>query len=190
MLDISLNIMDIIENSVSAKASEISIMIELTALKNKLHINIRDNGIGMDEQMIKLVQDPFYTSKTSRKKKVGLGIPLFKQSAEMCSGSFSLLSTAGEGTEIDVVFPYDHIDRMPLGNLADTFSSAIIGHPQVDFNLDLKRIYLDGSVSDFTFSTKEVKKELGDVPITFPDVIGFVQNTIKENIKKINLEEI
>ncbi|HPR17257.1 MAG TPA: ATP-binding protein [Candidatus Cloacimonadota bacterium] len=190
MLDLSLNIMDIIENSVSAHATEIKILIEMTVSKNRLRIDIKDNGIGMDEKMVDTVQDPFYTSKIQRVKKVGLGIPLFKQSVEMCNGTFTLRSKKGVGTEIDAVFQYDHIDRMPLGKLADTFCTAILGHPEVDFDLELKRIFLDKKVDYFHFSTREVKAELGDVPITYPDVIMFIQETINENIKKIQLEEI
>jgi signal transduction histidine kinase len=189
MQDLSLNIMDIIENSVSAKATEIKILIEMMVLGNRLRINIQDNGIGMDKDLIEMVQDPFYTSKTKRKKKVGLGIPLFKQSVEMSNGKFLLQSKEGVGTEIDAVFKYDHIDRMPLGKLADTLSSVIIGHPEIDFDLELKRIYQSNREDGFNFSTREVKNELGDVPITYPDVIRYVQQTIENGIKNIKLEE-
>lgn len=190
MLDISLNIIDIIENSVSAKATEIEVLIEMQVMGNRIRVNIKDNGIGMDEELVKTVQDPFYTTKSHRKKKVGLGIPLFKQNAESCNGSFMLFSKPGEGTEIDAVFQYDHIDRLPLGKLADTFSTVIVGHPDVDFSLDLRRIYLGNKVEEFHFATKEVKNELGDIPITYPDVMMFIQQLIEEGIKKIELEEI
>jgi len=190
MTDLSLNIMDIIENSVSAQATEIKVRIEMAVLKNRLRINIKDDGIGMDESLVAVVQDPFYTSKTHRPKKIGLGIPFLKQSVEMCNGEFTLKSKVKEGTEIDVVFQYDHIDRMPLGNLADTFTSMIVGHPEIDFDLDLKKNYLNRKADTFLFSTKEVKNELGDVPINYPAVIKFITETIKNGIKKINLEEI
>ena len=190
MLDLSLHIMDIVENSVSAQATAIRIMIEIIVFQNELRIGIADNGLGMEEDMIRLVQDPFYTSKSQRKKKVGLGIPLFKQSVEMCNGKFSLKSLPGKGTNIEAVYQYDHIDRLPLGNLADTFSSLIIGHPEVDFDLHLQRKMLTGSRKKFHFSTREVKNELGDIPLTYPDVISFIQQHIKEGIKKIELEEI
>jgi len=188
MKDLSLNIMDIIENSVSAKATEIKIMIEVMLMRNKLHINIQDNGIGMDEELVEMVQNPFYTSKTHRTKKIGLGIPFFKQNVELCNGTFSLHSQRGKGTKIDVVMDYDHIDRMPLGNLADTFCSVIIGHPEIDFELELKRIYLSRE-KVFHFSTIEMRETLGEIPFTYPDVIRYIQNTIKNGIKKIELEE-
>lgn len=188
MKDLSLNIMDIIENSVSAQATEIKIMIEVVLMKNKLRINIRDNGIGMDEELVEMVQNPFYTSKAHRTKKIGLGIPLFKQNVESCNGTFSLISHPGKGTEIDAVMDYDHIDRLPLGNLADTFCSAIIGHPDIDFKLELKRIYLSGE-EVFYFASQEVREVLGEIPFTYPDVIRYIQQTIKNGIKKIELEE-
>jgi signal transduction histidine kinase len=190
MLDLSLNILDIIENSISAKATEISVTIEMIVLKNRLHINIKDNGIGMDAELKKMVQDPFFTTKTHRKKKVGLGIPLFKQTVENCNGKFILQSEIGIGTEIETVFQYDHIDRMPLGKLADTFTSVIIGHPEVDFELNLRRIFLHGENKIFHFSSREVKSELGDIPLSYPDVMMFIQQNIEEGIKKIELEEI
>lgn len=190
MLDLSLNIMDIIENSVSAKATEISILIEMSVLSNRLHINIKDNGKGMDKDLIEMVQNPFYTSKNHRIKKIGLGIPLFKQGVEMCNGSFEMNSEEGSGTEIDVNYQNDHIDRMPLGNLADTFSSAIIGHPEVDFVLELEKTDSDENKEAFHLSTIEVKNELGDVPITYPEVVKFIRQHIKKEIKKIELEEI
>lgn len=190
MFDLSLNIIDIVENSVSAKATEIRIMIEIIVFQNRLRINIRDNGIGMEENMIKTVQDPFYTTKSHRPRKVGLGIPFFKQSVEMCNGVFSLKSENGKGTEIDAVYQYDHIDRMPLGNLADTFCNLVIGHAEIDFELELKRVFLQGRRESFHFSSKEIKQELGEIPITYPDVIMYIRQTLEEGIKKIELEEI
>jgi signal transduction histidine kinase len=190
MNDLSLHIMDIVENSVSASATEIFIEIQACERKNQLKISICDNGIGMDDDQIMLVQDPFFTTKNFRPKKVGLGIPLFKQSVEMCDGSFSIFSKKGESTCINAVYRFDHIDRMPLGNLADTFSSQIFGHADLDFIISLCRQFRDGSREEFDFDTREIKKELGDIPITYPDVMLFIRQVIEEGIKKIELEEI
>ncbi len=190
MTDLSLHIMDIIENSVSAKATEIHVSIEVIVAENKLRINIRDNGIGLDEEWIEMVQDPFYTTKTHRAKKVGLGLPLFKQSVEMSGGTFLMKSKLNKGTEIEAVYKLDHIDRMPLGNLQDTFTSLIIGHSEIDFDLKLRRLFLDESNKKFHFSTRQVKKELGDIPLSYPDVMLYIQKTLEEGIKKIELEEI
>lgn len=190
MQDLSQHILDIIENSISAQASEIRISIMLDKPENRLKINIMDNGMGMDEELIMQVQSPFYTSKKNRNRKVGLGIPLFKQNAEMCSGSFSITSEKGLGTRINAVFQYNHIDRMPMGKLADTLLNSIMGHLKVDFIIDLRSAHLDGIENSYNFSTVEVKKEIGNIPLTYPDVYLFIQNNLNEEIKKIKLEEI
>ncbi len=190
MQDLSQHILDIIENSISAQASKIRISILLNISENKLKINIMDNGLGMDEELIKQVQSPFYTSKKNRKRKVGLGIPLFKQNAEMCGGSFSITSEKSLGTRINAVFQYNHIDRMPIGKLADTLLNSIMGHQEVDFIIDLRSTYLNGIENSYTFSTQEVKKEINGIPLTYPDVYLFIQSNLNEEIKKIKLEDI
>jgi signal transduction histidine kinase len=189
MQDISLHILDIIENSVRAKASLIRIEIVREMMRNKLKFIIEDDGIGMDEDTLKSAQNPFYTSKLERVKKVGLGIPLFKQNAEMCNGKFEMESELGKGTRLLAVFQYDHLDRMPLGNMKDTFVGSIIGHQEIDFKIILRNIGLDGTVDEFIFSTREIKEELGDIPLSYPDVMTFIDQSIEEGIKKIKMEE-
>lgn len=189
MQDISLHLLDIIENSVRAKASLINIEVIREVMRNKLEFVIEDNGTGMDEETLRSAQDPFYTSKVEREKKVGLGIPLFKQNAEMCNGHFVLESELGKGTKLVAIFQFDHVDRMPMGNLQDTFVGSIIGHADVDFEIVLKNIKLDNSVEDFTFSTRAIKAELGDIPLTYPDVMTYIDQAIEEGIKKIKMEE-
>jgi signal transduction histidine kinase len=189
MRDISLHLLDIIENSVRAQASVIDIDIEIEIIKNQLWISIKDNGTGMDSETIELTQDPFYTTKEERVKKVGLGIPLFKHNAEISNGSFKIISLPGNGTELQAVFQFDHVDRIPLGNIADTMISVIIGHQEVDFNLSLIRRTLSGEELDYNLSTQIIKAELGDIPLTYPDVIQFIENDIKEGIIKTKMEE-
>jgi len=181
MQDISLHILDIIENSVRAKADLIKIYIIIEKSKDTLEIKVWDNGCGMTEKELEMAQNPFYTTKAERKKKVGLGIPLFKQNAEQCDGYFNIKSQKDQGTSIKAVFKYSHYDRMPLGNLTDSFVNSIIGHPEVDFEIYLKR--KDENMS-YEFSTKIIKDELGDIPITYPDVIKFVNNELSNEIKK------
>ena len=132
MQDISLHLLDILENSVRAGARNIKVRVINNVLKNRLRIIVEDDGSGMDAHTLEKAQDPFYTSKEERVKKVGLGIPLFKQNAEIVGGSFKMASEPGFGTVLTVDFPLDHIDRMPLGNLKDTLLGGIIGHPEVD----------------------------------------------------------
>lgn len=189
MQDISLHLLDIIENSVRAQAKLITIEIVREIMRNKLFFCITDDGTGMDEQTLQDAHNPFYTSKQERTKKVGLGIPLFKQNAEMCNGDFKLESEPGQGTKLTAVFQYDHLDRMPLGNLLDTFVGSVIGHSEVDFEIKLTNKKLSGAADEFVFSTREIKEELGDIPLSYPDVMTYINQMLEEGIKKIKMEE-
>jgi anti-sigma regulatory factor (Ser/Thr protein kinase) len=190
MQDISLHLLDIIENSVRADAELVEIGILIDEVKNLLDIRVKDDGKGMDEDTINSSQNPFYTTKAERKKKVGLGIPLFKQNAEQCNGSFKITSKQNEGTEIIAQFQFDHIDRMPLGNIADTVLTSILGHPETDFALNYERINNEGKMEVFDFNTKEVRKELGDVPLNYPEVTSFISGFLTNGINNIYMEEI
>lgn len=177
--EISLNILDIAENSVSAKATEIRILVLINTSVHKLKVQIEDNGIGMDEETVKRVSDPFYTTRTTRK--VGLGVPFFKQEAECTGGTFEISSAPGNGTVIEAVFFTDHIDCMPLGNLAETMYSLIVMHPETDF-------YYQYQVNnqEFHLSTKEIREMLGDVPFTTPEISSFLRSYLEENESDIN----
>ena len=189
MQDISLHLLDIIENSVRAEAKRIKIRVINDHTANKLRLVIEDNGSGMDDETLRMAQDPFYTSKENREKKVGLGIPLFKQNAELCNGSFSIQSEPGFGTVITVDFELDNIDRMPLGNLKDTLLSSMVGHPEVDFSVKLiNRQY--GREQSFHFDTAAIKEELGGIPLTYPDVIEYIDQSLFEGIQNTNMEDV
>lgn len=177
--EISLNILDIAENSVSAKATEIRILVWIETSGHKLKVQIADNGKGMDEETVKRVTDPFYTTRKTRK--VGLGVPFFKQEAECTGGTFEISSAPGKGTSIEAVFCTDHIDCMPLGNLCETVYSLIIMHPETDF-------YYQYQVNDLEFhlNTKEMREMLGDVPFTTPEVSSFLRSYLEENESDIN----
>jgi len=189
MQDISLHLLDIIENSVRAGARRIRIRIINNTQDNYLRLIVEDDGCGMDNETLMQAQNPFYTTKEDRIKKVGLGIPLFKQNAELCNGSFDLTSQPGLGTVLTAEFQTDHIDRMPLGSLEDTLLGAIIGHQDVDFYINL--ISCDkGKQQSFHFDTEVIKSELGDIPLTYPDVIEYIQQSIKEGIQHTNMEDV
>lgn len=189
MQDISLHLLDIIENSVRAKAENIRIQIIIEVLRNKLIILVKDDGLGMDNITLKKAQDPFYTTKSERVKKIGLGIPLFKQNAEMCNGRFNMSSIPGEGTDLIAEFQFDHVDRLPLGNIEDTMLTLIVGHQDVDFHIKLIRKMISGDDLSYDLSTIELKKELGDIPLSYPDVIQFIEKDIKQGIIKTKMEE-
>ena len=189
MQDISLHLLDIIENSVRAKARNIWLTIIISHSANLLQIIVKDDGSGMDYETLQAAQNPFYTTKIERVKKVGLGIPLFKENAERCDGCFKIESVIGKGTIITAEFAYDHIDRMPLGSITDTILISIMGHEQTDIHLDLLNQKADGNDLEFKFSTALVKKELGDIPLTYPDVITFLNEMLNEGIKDTDMEE-
>ncbi len=186
MEDISLHLLDIVENSARAEARNVKIYIEINRQENRLKIRVEDDGHGMDEDMLINSQNPFFTTKKDRVKKVGLGIPLFKQNAELCDGSFEMKSEINRGTVIYAEFRLDHIDRMPLGDIGDTLTAVIIGHPETDFQLVMKIVDdNNGDEREFSFDTGEVKKELGDVPLSHPEVTGFIRNYLSEGISNL-----
>ena len=131
MEDLSLHILDVVENSIEANASKIRIKIIEEKSKDLLVIEIKDNGRGMNRETINKVLDPFYTTRTTRK--VGMGLSLLAQSAKESNGSFEINSKVGKGTEIKATFQYSHIDRKPIGNMNDTIVTLIISHPEINF---------------------------------------------------------
>ena len=179
MRELALHILDIAENSISAGASRVEISVKQDFRNDELWISVKDNGKGMDDEMLAKVTDPFITSRTTRK--VGLGIPLLKQAAEACNGGMTIESQPGMGTELTAKFQESHIDRMPLGNLADTFLGLLFGTPDVNWVLHYQ---VDEQV--FEFDDSEVKQVLDGMPLTDYRVIEYLTNTIENGINEIN----
>jgi len=178
MEELSLHILDLAENSAAAGAVLIQIDICASSEKDLLQISIADDGSGMDQETVLKVQDPFYTTRTTRK--VGLGIPLFKAITEACGGELTIQSAVGKGTRLATVMQLSHIDRPPLGVLSDTMATLMMCHPDLNFDL---RCEVDGRV--FCFSSEEIKKDLTDVPINTPDVIVWLKEYLEENLEQI-----
>ncbi len=137
MQDISLHILDIVENSVRASARTIKIRIEENIEKDWLTLEIEDNGKGMDEVTIKKALDPFFTTKAARK--VGLGLPLLYQAARESGGKLEITCQAGRKTVVRATFRYSHPDRKPLGNIEETLLVLAAGHAEVDFIYEHRR---------------------------------------------------
>lgn len=178
MRELSLHILDIAQNSIKADAECLRIVVIEDIEADKLTIKIKDDGTGMDSETVKKVIDPFYTTRTTRK--VGLGIPLFKTSAEACDGYFEIKSQLGVGTEITAVFRHSHIDRVPLGNMPETIVTIINGCDKMD--LVYTHTYNQQS---FTLNTKEIKKLLDGVSINNLDVITWLREYISEGLNEI-----
>lgn len=174
MPEISLNVLDVAENSIRAEASLVQILVTVDLEGNRLEIQIKDDGKGMTEEQMAKVTDPFFTTRTTRK--VGLGIPFFKLAAEATGGSFQIESKVGEGTDVTTVFQLDHIDRMPLGDINSTIHTLIVYNPQTDF---LYR-YTYGQES-FELDTRQMKEILGGVPLDAPEVSAYIKEYLDEN---------
>ena len=178
MRDLSLHILDIMQNSITAGARNIVTRVSACRKLDKLTLSVEDDGCGMDEELLKRVTDPFATTRTTRK--VGLGIPLFMESARRSGGTLTIVSVKGKGTTLTADFQISHIDRPPLGDLADTVRAAILSAPDREFKLQLE----NGS-EDFTFDSRMVRQQLGEVPIIEFEVLAWIKDYIEEGIKVI-----
>ncbi|HZJ56827.1 MAG TPA: ATP-binding protein [Clostridia bacterium] len=179
MQDLSLHILDLIQNSVVAGASLIKLTIYEDENKNRLFIDIEDNGKGMDEEAIKRATDPFYTTRSTRK--VGLGLPLFKTMAQRCGGDTVIKSVVGKGTRVLSDFQLGHIDRPPFGKLDDTMVTLILCNPEIDF-IYSHRV----NNEEFKFDTREVRGTIEEIPIEHPEILKWIQSHIKEGLNEIN----
>ncbi len=178
MKELSLHITDIVQNSIVAGATVVSIEIVEDTKKNILEISIRDNGKGMSDELLKRVVDPFTTSRTTRK--VGLGIPLFKHAAELTGGNFTIDSVLGKGTVVKATFTHNHIDRQPLGDIVGTILATVVSHENIDF------IYKHSfNENEFVFDTKEVKSVLGDISFSQPEVYMWIKGFLEEGENSI-----
>jgi len=173
MKELSLHITDIVQNSIVAGASVVGIIITEDTEKNFLEIIIEDNGKGMSDELVKRVADPFTTSRTTRK--VGLGIPLLKNAAEMTGGSLVIDSTLGVGTTIKATFVHDHIDRQPLGDIVGTVLQSVVSHEEIDF---IYKHSINGK--EFMLDTKQIKEVLGGVSFSEPEVYMWIKGYLEE----------
>ncbi len=181
MAELCLHIIDLAENSVRAGAKNISIRLNQSLSTDCLDLTILDDGCGMDEETARKVQDPFYTTKSG--KKVGLGIPLLKAAAEMTQGRFTLESEPGRGTTVHAHFVLSHIDTPPVGALSDTIFTQLVAHDDIN---TLFQIITDNS--EFSISSGEIREQVGDMPLTHPDILAFLRPYIAENLRKLDFD--
>lgn len=181
MQELSLNILDIAQNSIRAGANLIGISVVRSMIDNKMTIIVEDNGCGMSKEKIEQVTNPFFTTRTTRP--VGLGVPFFKMSAEMTGGNFKIESEVGAGTTVTATYVLDHIDLMPLGDMASTMVSLISVNPEIDFTY---RYGYNGK--EFLLDTREIKQILEGLPVNSPEVLMFIKEFIEENTKQVEFE--
>ncbi|MDD2491299.1 MAG: ATP-binding protein [Bacteroidales bacterium] len=178
MNDLSLHIIDIIQNSLSAGAGIIKLTVEEDIPRDSLVIIIEDNGRGMTKEVAERLEDPFYTTRTTRR--VGMGIPLFKQSALQSGGGLSITSEVGKGTVVRAWFVHSNIDRPPLGDIANSFVLMVSANPEMHFVL--KYIY---NGNEYIFDSMEVAEVLGDISLSDVRVIKMLEEMVGENIKEL-----
>lgn len=172
MKELSLNILDIAQNSITAGAQNIEISV--CEYEDTLIIAISDDGCGMTSEFVARVTDPFTTTRTTRK--VGMGIPLFKMAAEQTGGSFTIESEPGVGTKVKADFQRNHIDLPPMGNLAETMVTLIQGWPMLNFTLIRRR-----DEKEYYLKTDELREITGDVALSEPQVLEWINGFIQEN---------
>ncbi len=178
MLELSMHILDVAQNSLAAGATRVEIRVVEEWAEDLLRIEVRDNGRGMSAEAAARVTDPFFTSRTTRE--VGLGLPLLKDAAERCDGVLEIHSEEGRGTVVCARFRLDHFDRAPLGDMAQTMEVLIAANPQIEF-------FYEHRVNGETYSleTREMKEVLGPVGIDDPAVLDFIRQDIQLGLKKI-----
>jgi len=173
MRELSMHILDLAQNSISAGASQIEIGVIADTKADKLTISIADNGRGMKAEFLVRVRDPFTTTRTTRR--VGLGIPMFDEAARMCDGDLTLESEYGKGTKLVATFRLSHIDRAPLGDIASTLVALIAANPEIAFRY-VQRV----DDAEFVLDTEEMKEQLGDVPVNEGPVLRWVAEYVRE----------
>ena len=178
MKELSLHILDIVQNSIKASATFIEVIIKESTVGNTFNITIKDNGCGMDEETVKNVTNPFFTTRNTRR--VGLGIPLLQEASQRCNGAFSIESKIGHGTTVCCSFERNNIDRAPLGDISSTVMVIINSLLGCEFRYE--HIVDDKS---FEFSTIIIKETLGVNDINSPDVLLWIKEYIEESTKEL-----
>ncbi len=180
MRELSLHILDIVQNAIAAGASLVTIGIDEQTGSDLLAISVTDDGCGMPKELLKSVSDPFTTTRSTRK--VGLGIPLMKAGALRCGGDLSIRSELGKGTALTATYRLSHIDRPPLGDIAETVVTLVACNPEKpDFVLNYRVDDLE-----YAFDTRQARNALGPVPLTTPEVLAWMSHNLKEGIQDLH----
>ncbi|MBN1657799.1 MAG: ATP-binding protein [Anaerolineae bacterium] len=173
MRELSLHILDLLQNAVEAGATEVGVRVEEDLVGDRLIITVEDDGRGMDADTARRAQDPFFTTRTTRH--VGLGLPLFAAAAHRCDGSLEIESQPGRGTRVVAVFRHSHVDRAPLGDMPGTLLAFLLGSKST-------RLCYRHSVGaeTFEFDSEAVRAEVGEVPFSYPPLRAWLHDTMTE----------
>ena len=176
MKDISMHIMDILQNSIRAKADRVELNVTEDHAADTLTLEFIDNGTGMSEETLAKVLNPFFTTRTTRK--VGLGLSLLKQNAEQTGGYLDIQSELGKGTVVKAVFGLSHWDRQPMGDLPGTIILTVSAHPEIRFIFRYK-----SETIDFVFDTDEVNEVLEGASLQDPSIIQDLKELVEANLE-------
>ncbi|MEA3460551.1 MAG: ATP-binding protein [Bacteroidota bacterium] len=180
MKEIALHILDITENSIAAGADRVTVSVRDEEPADLLHISIEDNGKGMGEEELHRLSDPFYTSRTTRR--VGMGIPLFRQHAEMAGGGLTIRSEKGVGTKVEATFHLSHPDRQPLGDLEGSWMLLVSANPDIEWEL-----VCSNGAEDFSISSSEIRLALGVESIQGTELTSSLRRMIRNNLDELGL---
>jgi len=183
MNDLALHLLDIVQNSLAAGATFITVRINENPRKNISVLSVEDNGCGMNAEQLQKLSDPFFTSRTTRR--VGLGVPLLRQSAEQSGGTLEVVSEPGKGTRLTARFQYDHLDRPPLGDMANAIVLMISANPGVDFAY--RYTYNEKS---YEITTIQLKDALDGAPLNDLYIMEMVEEMIRENQNDLKVCQI
>ncbi|MFH1059427.1 MAG: ATP-binding protein [Pseudomonadota bacterium] len=184
MLELSLHLMDLIENSLMAGAGLVGINIEEDpAPVDRMRITIADDGRGMSPEFLAKVTDPFVTTRTTRR--IGLGLSLMQANARAWQGDLTVESEPGVGTVVSIWFTRSHIDRPPLGEWAATLTGLIMTRPEANFCYR-HRVGED----EFELATAELKVELGVSALTDPEVIAFLREQVQQALAALGADQV
>lgn len=188
MKELSLHILDIAQNSVSAGARSVSISL-VDGGEGLLTVTVGDDGCGMSAETVARAVNPFYTTRTTRR--IGLGIPLFKLAAEQAGGRLIIESTTAEadpekhGTTVTATFRTDDIDFIPLGDIVSTICTLVQGHPEIEYTYRHSAPGLE-----VRLETAELREILGeDISLAEPEVIGWLSGYLEGQYKQHNNSE-
>jgi anti-sigma regulatory factor (Ser/Thr protein kinase) len=178
MRTLSEHVLDIVQNSIKAKATLIEIIVEEDKINNLCSLIIKDDGSGMNEETLRQAADPFFTSRNTRK--VGLGLALLKQNAEASGGSFKISSKFGAGTKVEAIFQLSNIDKPPLGDIWETFYLTILSYNKGELLYKHRT-----NKGEFSINSKELREMLGEVSIQQKEIRDGIIELIKTNLEDI-----
>ena len=175
MRELSLHVLDLLQNALEAGATRLDVSIEEDLAADRLSIEVRDNGRGMSAETARQALNPFFTTRTTRH--VGLGLPLLAAAAQRCDGDLAVDSQPGKGTVVSAAFRHSHIDRAPLGNMAGTLLAFLLGGDDRPLRLCYRHRVGDEA---FEFDSAAIAAEVGGLPLSYPPLRDWLRDFIAE----------